>query len=84
MAMSSTDGNHVDSIFIDPRLLIALRSPVLYEDLFGKYEQLLNMCKDYISLFSTIKVSDWDFQMIKISVLFPWAGIFSAILCDAV
>jgi hypothetical protein len=60
MAMSSTDGNHIDSIFIDPRLLIA-SSPVLYEDIFGKYEQLLNMCKDYISLFSTIKVSDRDF-----------------------
>lgn len=55
VAMSSTAKNHVTSMFIDPRLLIALRSPVLYEDLFGKYEQLLNMCKNYISLFSTIR-----------------------------
>lgn len=58
MAMSSTAGNHVDSMFIDPRLLVALRTPVLYEDLFGKYKPLLNMCKDYVSPFSTINVSD--------------------------
>ncbi|EED12918.1 hypothetical protein TSTA_054290 [Talaromyces stipitatus ATCC 10500] len=35
--------DQVDSTFIDPRQLMVLRSPVLYEDLYGKYEQLLNM-----------------------------------------
>lgn len=46
-----TTENHANSLFIDPRLLIALRSPVLYENLFEKYKPLLNMCKYYASLF---------------------------------
>lgn len=40
--------NRVKTRFIDPRLLTALRSPVLYEDLFDKFEPLLNMCEDHI------------------------------------
>lgn len=55
MAMFSTAENHANSMFIDPRLLIALRSPVLYEDLFGKYEPLLNMCKNRVPLLSGLK-----------------------------
>jgi hypothetical protein len=38
-------------MFIDPRHLIVLTSPVLHQDLFEKFEPLLRMCKAPITFF---------------------------------
>jgi hypothetical protein len=50
-AIENADGgdNSFTPIFKDPeQKLMGLGSPVLYESLFGKFEPLLHMCKNYI------------------------------------